>query len=357
MTANNNDYTPTIYDVAREAGVARATVDRVIYKRGGVAESTIKKVNEVIERLGYTANPNASRLASKKKLTIACLIPKFEYGEYWSVAYQGFVDGAKSIKTYDVQTDIHLFDPNDIESFRKECAAIIESRPAGVITNVVFAEAVKEFTAQLDKKHIPYAFVDQKIDGLNYTVYFGADPDEAGRLGAYLLTHRMEVHDIAMIRLIRDSQQMADPNRVRRHGFIDYIKKHYPECRIHTLFIPPHNPEQIYEILDKFFREHPEIKYVTMANSRIHLIADSLRRNPQEDRHVVGFDDLEKNIEALNEGLVEYLVTRHIPMQSYYTISHLASAVINGKAPGQKDNLMHMDILHRLNSKHYSFKG
>ena len=47
-----------------------------------------------------------------------------------------------------------------------------------------------------------------------------------------------------------------------------------------------------------------------------------------EGRHVVGFDDLDKNIEALNEGLVEYLVTRHI--------------------------LMHMDILHRLNSKHYS---
>jgi LacI family transcriptional regulator len=78
MTANNNDYTPTIYDVAREAGVARATVDRVIYKRGGVAKATIERVNEVIERLGYTANPNASRLASKKKLTIACLIPQFE---------------------------------------------------------------------------------------------------------------------------------------------------------------------------------------------------------------------------------------------------------------------------------------
>ena len=63
----NNDYIPTIYDVAREAGVARATVDRVIYKRGGVAKSTIERVNQVIERLGYTANPNASRLASKKE--------------------------------------------------------------------------------------------------------------------------------------------------------------------------------------------------------------------------------------------------------------------------------------------------
>jgi len=43
MTANNNDYTPTIYDVAREAGVARATVDRVIYRRGGGGRSNKKK--------------------------------------------------------------------------------------------------------------------------------------------------------------------------------------------------------------------------------------------------------------------------------------------------------------------------
>lgn len=83
----NNDYIPTIYDVAREAGVARATV------------------------------PNASRLASKKKLTIACLIPQFDEGEYWAVAYQGFIEGAKSIKSYDVDTDIYLFDPDDINSF------------------------------------------------------------------------------------------------------------------------------------------------------------------------------------------------------------------------------------------------
>ena len=357
MTNFEEQFTPTIFDVAREAGVARATVDRVIYKRGGVAESTIKKVNEVIQRLGYTPNPNASRLASKKKLTIACLIPQFEAGEYWSVAYKGFMDGAKSIKTYDVTTDIHLFNPDDIDSFRKECEDIIQSRPAGVITNVVFADEVSKFAENLEKNGVPYAFVDQKIDGLDYTVYFGADPHEAGYLGAFLLTHRTEVKDVAMVRLLRDKNRMADPNRVRREGFISYLEENCPGCRVHTVFIPPHDAEKTYEILDKFFKEHPKIHHITMANSRIHLISDYLRRNPSPDRHVVGFDDLEKNIEALNEGLVEYLVTRNIPMQSFYTISSLASAIISGKRPEERDNYMHMDILHRLNSKHYLFRG
>lgn len=357
MSGADQNYTPTIYDVAREAGVSRATIDRVIYKRGGVSNATMEKVNKVIERLGYTANPNASLLASRKKVTIACLIPEFEEGDYWDVAYKGFLDGAKSIRNYEVETDIHLFNPDDIESFRKESEIILESKPAGVIFNVVFADAVREFAAKLDEAGIPYAFVDRKIDDLNYTVYFGADPREAGTLGAFLLTHRMEVKDIAMVRILRDSKQMSDPNKVRREGFINYISENLPDCRIHTVFIPPHDPQETYRILDGFFTEHPEVKHITMPNSRVHLMSDYLRANPVKDRHVVGFDDLDKNIAALNEGLVEYLVTRHIPMQSYYTISHLVSAAVGGKAPAKRDNLMHMDILHRLNSKHYAFKG
>ncbi len=101
---------PTIFDVAREAGVARATVDRVIYHRGGVSRKTVEKVQEVIERLGYKANPIASSLASHKKANFACLIPRFESGEYWDVACQGFLDGARSIlsrfnlKDYDTQS-------------------------------------------------------------------------------------------------------------------------------------------------------------------------------------------------------------------------------------------------------------
>lgn len=357
MSGADQNYTPTIYDVAREAGVSRATIDRVIYKRGGVSNATMEKVNKVIERLGYSANPNASMLASKRKMTIACLIPEFEEGDYWSIAYKGFIDGAKSIRNYDVKTDIHLFNTDDIESFRQKSEIILESKPAGVIFNVVFADAVREFAGKLDEAGIPYAFVDRKIDDLNYTVYFGADPREAGTLGAFLLTHRMEVKDIAMVRILRDSKQMSDPNKVRREGFINYISENLPECRIHTVFIPPHDPQETYTILDRFFTENPHVKHITMPNSRIHLMSEYLRSNPVEDRHVVGFDDLDKNIEALNEGLVEYLVTRHIPMQSYYTISRLASAVISGKAPEKRDNLMHMDILHRLNSKHYAFKG
>ena len=56
----------------------------------------------------------------------------------------------------------------------------------------------------------------------------------------------------------------------------------------------------------------------------------------------------------LNNHYTSDVTRRKADMSSYYTISRLATAVISGKVPEKRDNLMHMDILHRLNSKHYS---
>lgn len=53
----------TLRDVSREAGVSLATADRVMNGRPGVRAVTVARVRDAIDRLGYQANPLASRLA------------------------------------------------------------------------------------------------------------------------------------------------------------------------------------------------------------------------------------------------------------------------------------------------------
>ena len=48
---------PTIHDVAREAGVSSATVDRVLNGRERVREDTARKVYEAAQLIGYHAAP------------------------------------------------------------------------------------------------------------------------------------------------------------------------------------------------------------------------------------------------------------------------------------------------------------
>ena len=344
---------PTIFDVARLAGVSRGTIDRVLYGRGRVSQSTLQKVQDAIATLGFSPNLNASSLASRKKYVFSCLIPKFVEGDYWGEIYKGLCSGIDNMVKYNISLDINLYDQINVESFKNSCRKILETRPNGVIMNAVFKEEVTQFAESLEAAGIPYAFLDNKIDDLNYLMYYGVDPYKSGALGAFLLTTRCDVKDILLVRLIRDLKHRADPNAPRRHGFIDYIEENLPQCRIHSVHINPECPEDTYTVLDRFFKEHPEVKHVAATNSRIWLLDEYLEKNPDPERIVVGFDDLEKNLDSLRKGNIEYLVTRHIPHQASLLLEKFSDCVISGTKPKRRNNYVHMDILHRRNMDDY----
>jgi LacI family transcriptional regulator len=65
-------------DVAREAGVSVATVSKVVNGRYGVAQSTLDRVQQVIEDLGYEASLGASSLRSHRTNVLGILVAEFE---------------------------------------------------------------------------------------------------------------------------------------------------------------------------------------------------------------------------------------------------------------------------------------
>ena len=64
----------SIKDVGREAGVAISTVSKVLNNYPNVSEATRKKVNEVVDRLGFVPNTVAASLSSKKTGRVALLL-------------------------------------------------------------------------------------------------------------------------------------------------------------------------------------------------------------------------------------------------------------------------------------------
>lgn len=65
---------PTIRDVAREAGVSRGTVSRVLNGGTYVSPAALEQVNAAIDRTGYIANKHARSLASGRSNTMAFLL-------------------------------------------------------------------------------------------------------------------------------------------------------------------------------------------------------------------------------------------------------------------------------------------
>lgn len=65
---------PTIYDVARAAGVAPSTVSRAFSRPGRVSAETAERIHAVAAELGYRVNPLARALQNGKTSTIALVV-------------------------------------------------------------------------------------------------------------------------------------------------------------------------------------------------------------------------------------------------------------------------------------------
>ncbi|MGM0876071.1 MAG: LacI family DNA-binding transcriptional regulator [Bacillota bacterium] len=76
---------PTIYDIAREAGVSATTVSKVINNKGRISEKTKAKIMKIMEDLHYQPNVLASAMKGKNTFTIGIIIPDMNnpiYSEY-----------------------------------------------------------------------------------------------------------------------------------------------------------------------------------------------------------------------------------------------------------------------------------
>jgi len=340
----------TVFDIARESGVSRGTVDRVIHKRGRFSLETEARVRDAIRRLGYSANLNAAKLASRKQRHIACLIPKAKSGEYWDFMNKGLFAAADELG-FNIDLQMFLYDQTSIDSFRKCSARLLDSAPEGVLLNAVFPNEVTAFCHEMDKKAIPYAFIDNKVDGVGNMLYMGFDTYRGGALGAYLLTLRESPKGILLMRVKRDKDQRGDPNRVRRQGFLDYISEHFPGTPVYAVFIDPSDPESIRPTLESFISEHPEVHHLATTNSRIHLVAPFL--SAHRDFFAVGFDNLERNLAALRDGTVDFLVTHSIMDIAHECLRLFTESLSTGEPPVRRDHYVHLDIVHRLNLDGY----
>nr|WP_205857439.1 LacI family DNA-binding transcriptional regulator [Phytoactinopolyspora endophytica] len=65
---------PTIYDVARECGVAPSTVSRALSQPGRVSATTSERIHEVAARMGYQPNPLAKYLPTGRTETIVLIV-------------------------------------------------------------------------------------------------------------------------------------------------------------------------------------------------------------------------------------------------------------------------------------------
>jgi len=82
----------TIYDIAKEAGVSKSTVSRVVSNQGYVKEETRLKINQAMKDLHYSPNYIARGMRTNKSSTIGLFIP-----DYSNPFYAELLEGIEKV--------------------------------------------------------------------------------------------------------------------------------------------------------------------------------------------------------------------------------------------------------------------
>ena len=85
---------PTIYDVARRAGVSTYTVSSVLNRTAYVSPELTKRVMAAVQEVDYTINALARSLQTRKTLTIGMLIPDIA-NPFYATVVRGVEDVLK----------------------------------------------------------------------------------------------------------------------------------------------------------------------------------------------------------------------------------------------------------------------
>jgi len=87
---------PTIYSLAREAGVSIATVSRALRDDPAVSPATRQQIQDLARQLGYRRSPLATRLAGGKTGMIAMVLPTVRNPFYAALAGAVMTEARKS---------------------------------------------------------------------------------------------------------------------------------------------------------------------------------------------------------------------------------------------------------------------
>ena len=343
-----------IKDIAAEAGVSIGTVDRVLHNRGEVAPKTRERVLAIAKKLQYQPNIVAQALTAKKQYHIAALIPKDDNDNtFWTFHPNGMEKAIQDLKPFLVEIKFYFFEIHNEIDFIKKSEKLLADKPDGVIFAPILKKEGKEFTKKLDKKSIPYIFIDTFIEESNCLSFIGEDAYQSGRVSASIIDYGLGIDkDILIVNLAKDLENTQHLNR-RNQGFMSYfLDKGKNKGMKITVEIPSTEREVVKERMDLILNNNPNIGAILVSSAKTHIVAQYLQNKKINDIILVGYELTDENVGYLRKGIIRFLVGQKPAEQSEKAVKKLFDYLTTKQIPLKKE-YQHVEIINIENIDSY----
>ncbi len=216
----------TIADIARQAGVGTATVDRVLNKRPGVNAETVQRVMQVVAELG--SPPQRGRPRTGENFRFAFVLTA-EASPFNELVDRQIAQAAGEFRHQHITEVTHRIDSSDAAAFAAGVAQLADCDAMAIMAPDL--PPVKLAINELVRAGVHVVTLFSDVAGSMRETHVGADNRAAGRT-AGLLLGRMAVAGTRDILLLSSQATRLSGEIERRIGFAQVIEERFPKINV-----------------------------------------------------------------------------------------------------------------------------
>lgn len=274
----------TLEDVAREAGVSRATASRAI--RGGELVSATNRVavQQAVDRLGYVPNLAARSLVTRQTDTIAVVVPERDDKVFSDPFIAATIGGIADVLA-DAGKQVVLLMRSRRRGNEQLARYLLGGHVDGVV--IVSHHRDEQLAKEIARAALPTVFIGRPLEEELRLPYVDLDNVAGGRLAAERLIASGMRHPAIItgpLDMVAALDRLAGWGKaIRAAGLNDALR-----------YESDFTMESAYHLAHQLFQEHPEVDGLFAANDLVAVgvmnAARDLGRVIPDDVAVVGFD-------------------------------------------------------------------
>lgn len=276
----------TIHDVADQAGVSVATVDRVLNGRQRVREETARRVYEAAQKIGYhAAGLIGQRLITDlPQMTFGFVLNNESHAFYQAVA-QHIEHAVRQCSLVRGRAIIEFSPSHSSDDFAKQMRKMAD------VADVVAATATTHHditmaVSGLKEKGIPtFALFNDFAPGVRHA-YVGLNNIKVGRMASWMIsTAAKRIGKVAVF----VGGHRWHGHELREMGFRSHFREHAPDFQILDTIVNVETPKFTYEATMDLLSRHKDLQGLYLAGGGMEGAIEALReaRKPEEVALVV----------------------------------------------------------------------
>ncbi|MGA2097751.1 MAG: substrate-binding domain-containing protein [Candidatus Acidiferrum sp.] len=250
--------------IAEMANVSIGTVDRALHGRGGIKESTRKRILQIAQQIGYSPNLAARALSvARASARIGVCMPKeirFFYDQLWS----GVLDEARRLEQLGIQFEsspVRTLGEGDEEAFKE----LVESGVQGIVLTAGSPRELTPLINEAEEKGLRVVCVSTDAPESRRSGIVCVEPHLngclAGELMGKFVAPGSEVAVVAGMLSTEDHRKKTD-------GFSERFLQYCPGGKIASVVEGREDEEESYQRTSELLRRFPTLKgiYVNTVN-------------------------------------------------------------------------------------------